>query len=75
MTLATFDQRLADPDPEIRGYFLGKLMRQAKPDDVLSMVSLARIDTEWSLVESYLGETRPFWEWLVAWWRSARGAR
>jgi hypothetical protein len=65
MTLATFEERLVDPDPEVRGYFLGKLMRQAKPDDVLAMVTLARIASEWASLEPYLGDAKPLWEWLV----------
>jgi hypothetical protein len=28
---------------EIRAYYLGKLMRQAKPDDVFTFVTLAKI--------------------------------
>jgi len=75
MTLATFEERLVDPDLEVRGYFLGKLMRQAKPDDVLAMVSLGRIASEWASLEPYLGEAKPFWEWLVGWWRSRRAGR
>jgi hypothetical protein len=35
--------RLADPDPEVRAYYLGKLMRQAKPDDVFTFVTLREI--------------------------------
>jgi hypothetical protein len=75
MTLATFRERLADSDPEVRGYVLGKLMRQAKPDDVLTMVSIVDIAAEWPALERYLGDARPFWEWIVGWWRSGHGAR
>jgi hypothetical protein len=34
--LEEFRERLRDPDPAVRAYYLGKLMRQAKPDDVFT---------------------------------------
>jgi hypothetical protein len=40
LDLETFQERLRDPDPAVRAYFIGKLMRQAKPDDVFQFVSL-----------------------------------
>jgi hypothetical protein len=41
-------RRGATPDPDGRGYFIGKLMRRARPDDVLSF-------------ERYLGKSRELW--------------
>ncbi len=43
-----FKQRLEHPDPVVRGYFIGKLMRQAKPDDVFEFVSARTIREEWA---------------------------
>ena len=43
LTLDAFRGRLADPDPEVRACYLGKLMRQAKPDDVFTFASLREI--------------------------------
>lgn len=68
MTLATFRERLRDSDPEVRAYFIGKLMRQAKPDDVFLFVSFDEIVREFSAVERYLGNTRDFWAWLIERW-------
>ena len=68
MTLETFRAKLGDPDPEVRAYFIGKLMRQAKPDDVFSFVSLRGIETQWARIQRYLGSSREFWEWLLAAW-------
>jgi hypothetical protein len=62
--------RLADPDPEVRAYFLGKLMRQAKPDDVFTFVSLGAIVEQFSAVTRYLGKSREFWTWLIERWGS-----
>lgn len=70
LTLEDFRLRLEDPDAEIRGYFLGKLMRQARPDDVFLFASPQRLADEWPLARRHLGSTAPFWEWLLDWWRS-----
>jgi hypothetical protein len=69
MDLETFRERLRDSDPAVRAYFLGKLMRQAKPDDVFTFVTLREVEEQLSLVEPYLGRTRPFWLWLLERWR------
>lgn len=69
LTLEEFASCLRDPDPRVRGYFLAKLMRQAKPDDVFHFVSLAQIDALWPELERYLGRRREFWRWTLAKWR------
>jgi len=68
LTLAAFRERLRDPDAQVRAYYLGKLMRQAKPDDVFRFVSLAEIAARFADVIPYLGKTRDFWTWLLAQW-------
>lgn len=70
MTLDELRARLADPDPEVRAYLIGKLMRQAKPDDVFTFVSAREIRALWSRLERHLGKTRPFWTWLFATWEA-----
>ncbi len=76
LTLAAFRELLHDPDPERRAYFLGKLMRQAKPDDVLAFASLDEIEAQLASVDRYLGNSRAFWHWLLEEWRALRrGAR
>jgi hypothetical protein len=69
MTLEAFVAELASSDPQVRGYALGKAMRQAKPDDVLMLASPAQIARDWPWAEPYLGQTRDFWTWLLATWR------
>ena len=71
LTLDEFERQLVDPDPEVRAYFTGKLMRQAKPDDVFTFVKLATIRELWPLLERYLGDKRPFWTWLLERWSDA----
>lgn len=43
LDIEQFRQRLRSPQPEVRAYFIGKLMRQAKPDDVFEFVSAKTI--------------------------------
>jgi hypothetical protein len=71
-----FRERLCDADPDVRAYFIGKLMRQAKPDDVFTFVSLATIREHWDRLSRHLGRQRDFWTWLLATWeRQARAHR
>jgi hypothetical protein len=67
MSIETFRASLRDPDPEVRAYFIGKLMR-AKPDDVFSFVTVRELETQWALIERYLGKSREFWRWLLDRW-------
>jgi hypothetical protein len=68
LTLEKFQQGLRDPDPDVRAYLVGKLMRQAKPDDVFNFVTAREIRELWPRVERYLGRSRPFWTWLFERW-------
>ena len=75
ITLEVFRSRLIDPDPEVRAYYLGKLMRQAKPDDVFSFATLREIGELFPLLIRYLGRTREFWIWVLDQWKVVpRGA-
>jgi hypothetical protein len=70
LTIDTFRARLMDPDLEVRAYYVGKLMRQAKPDDVFTFVTLGEIKTLFPLVVRYLGRSREFWTWLLGRWNA-----
>jgi len=68
MGLDQFLRLLDDPDPKVRAYNMGKLMRQAKPDDVFQFVSLKKIRGHWDDLARYLGDRREFWRWLLDRW-------
>lgn len=68
MTLTEFERRLANETAEGRAYLVGKLMRQAKPDDVFTFVTADEIVTLWPLLQRYLGRQQPFWSWLLDYW-------
>lgn len=66
VTLAAFRERLAGVDDE-RAYWLGKMMRQAKPDDAIAIGTAAEMRRLWTRLERYLGRTREFWAWYLSW--------
>ncbi len=68
MTLVEFERRLRAENDEARAYLIGKLMRQAKPDDVFTFVTVDEIVAAWSALRRYLGRTEPFWRWLLGYW-------
>jgi len=65
LTLDEFVRRLAAAKGEKRAYLLAKLLRQAKPDDALSLVPLDEIAREWPSIHDRLGKERDFWAWLL----------
>jgi hypothetical protein len=74
ITLDVFRSRLASSDPEVRAYYLGKLMRQAKPDDVFTFATVADITALFPLLSRYLGKTHDFWIWLLGCWKALPSA-
>jgi len=70
MTLAELRAALAGDDQVVSAYLLGKVMRQAKPDDVLTLATPQTLADRWAEVTPYLGTSRPFWTWLLDEWRS-----
>ncbi|MCA8970419.1 MAG: hypothetical protein KDC95_11565 [Planctomycetes bacterium] len=68
MTLAEFERKLVEESVEGRAYLIGKLMRQARPDDVFLFVTVDEIVELWPSLLRYLGRERPFWEWLLRYW-------
>jgi hypothetical protein len=68
MTLEQFEDALREPSLPSYPYLVGKLMRQAKPDDALQFVSPQQMADLWPSIERYLGKSRPFWSWLIEQW-------
>ncbi len=71
MSLRRFEELLREGDRDTRAYLVGKLMRQAKPDDVFRFVAPGEIRRLWPHLERFLGGTRAFWRWLLATWSEA----
>jgi hypothetical protein len=71
VTEEQFRSALATDDPDLRAYWLAKLMRQAKPDEVFLYVSLAEIREMWDRVRPILGNERDLWTFLLGRWEAA----
>lgn len=68
LTLDRWRALVADPDPDVRAFYIGRLMRQARPDDVFLFVDAPAIVAVWDVVAAHLGKQRPFWTWLLQSW-------
>lgn len=68
LTPTSCQQLLADADAPTQACLTSKLMRQAKPDDVFTFVSVEQIRDRWPMLRDDLGRTKPFWEWLLRTW-------
>jgi hypothetical protein len=67
VTLDELREHLSAPDDDRRIYWLSKVMRQAKPDDAVTLASLTEIRRLWPRVEPSLGQTKAFWSWYLDW--------
>jgi hypothetical protein len=65
LTEAGFAQRLRDPDPEVRAYWLGALLREAHTADVWRFTTPSAIRAQWPQLVRHLGRSRAMWAWLL----------
>ena len=56
---------LADPDPQVRAYWMGALLREANTRDVWLFVSPEMIRAHWGALQRHLGRSRPMWAYLL----------
>lgn len=62
-------QKLQSPDPHERALWMGRVMREARYQDVWKLLRLRDV-LEWlPRIEPHLGRSRPFWEWLIRGWK------
>jgi len=64
-TVAEFRAKLVDPDPDVRAYWMGALLREANTRDVWLFVSPAMIRASWDRLQRHLGRSRPMWASLL----------
>jgi hypothetical protein len=65
VTLDALRDLLQSPDIDVKTYWMGVVMRQARPDDALTLIPADAMRSEWDRLEKYLGKTREFWEWYL----------
>ena len=61
MSLDAFREGLRADDAEVRAYLIGKLLRQARPDDVSRFVTDDEIRAIWPLAVRHVGHARGYW--------------
>ncbi|MGH9385724.1 MAG: hypothetical protein ACRD2N_15700 [Vicinamibacterales bacterium] len=64
-TVGEFRANLADPDPTVRLYWMGALLREANTRDVWLFVTPAAIRASWGPLQRYLGRSRAMWAYLL----------
>jgi hypothetical protein len=70
LTLDDLRSRLAGSDEAERTRLAAKVMREARFDEAVQLVPVARIVAEYPQLRSNLGRRRAFWDFLIAEWRS-----
>lgn len=65
VTWAEMVGHLRSEDDEIADYWLARVLRDAKPDDAIELVSWERIQRRWPHIEWRLGRQRAFWAWWL----------
>jgi hypothetical protein len=70
LTLDDLRRRLGGPDEAERTRLSGKVMREARFDEAVQLVPVARIVAEYPQLRANLGRRRAFWDFLIAEWRS-----
>ena len=64
-SVADFRAHLADPDPEVRAYWMGALLREANTRDVWLFVTPETIRAAWDGLQRHLGRSRAMWAYLL----------
>jgi hypothetical protein len=64
-TVGDLGARLADPDPERRGYWMGALLREANTRDVWLFVTPEQVRDSWPFLQRHLGRSRAMWAYLL----------
>lgn len=69
ITCAELRQKLAATDPDERALWIGRIMREARYQDVWKFVRLGDVLELLPRIDRHLGRTREFWRWLIQGWR------
>ncbi len=68
MTVGELRGRLASADEEERLLWIGRILREARYQDVWAFVSIADLLSRWSRLRTRLGRKAAFWEFLLRKW-------
>jgi len=62
--------KLQSADLDERALWMGRVMREARYQDVFKLLRLADVLTLLPRIDRHLGRTRAFWNWLIEGWRA-----
>ena len=65
LTIGQLREHLRDPDPDLRAYRIGVVLREAIPRDVWLFTTPDEIRAVWPHVLKHLGRRREMWAWLL----------
>jgi hypothetical protein len=65
VTIGGLRERLRDPDPAVRHFWLGALLREANTRDVWYLVEPDAIREAWVGIQRFLGRSRARWAFLL----------
>lgn len=65
VTVIRFRELLSAPDPEVRAYWLGALLREANTRDVWLFTSPSELRALWPRIIRHLGKSRLMWAYLL----------
>ncbi len=68
-TIGAFREALARGDSADKARLLGKLLREARDEDVWQFTTVTEVRSLWPSIERYLGRRRAFWTYLLEAWR------
>ena len=64
-TVEQFRNHISDPDPSVKAYWLGALLREANSRDVWLFTTPTQIRELWPHLLRHLGRARAMWAWLL----------
>ena len=68
-TVASFREALARASEDEKARLLGKLMREARDEDVWRFTTVVEVRALLSKIDRYLGRRRAFWRYLLEAWQ------
>ena len=68
-TIGGFRDALVSSDDGEKARLLGKLMREARDEDVWKFTTVSEVRRLWPGIERYLGRRRAFWTYLLDAWQ------
>ncbi len=70
ITEAELRSHLAAEDPDIRAQWQGRVLREARFNEVWHHITLDEVVRDWARIRRHLGRSRAFWEFLLDGWRA-----